>query len=226
MTEGATLEQISKTHDWDRGNELWVCKKCKLTPIGAHIWGDAAWTATAKRCRGKRLITEGTISYLFGCHQFFFHPLWVLFAWRLEYKSWPKLWQIICIFLHDVGICGRQYISDDEAKPGHWMLGASIVYMLFLRLGCERIAWEAVLLIAGHCPGESGYAKSKLFIPDKRSYLVEPMWLKWVNYYIEDFGISNPVDWTERVKENLKRESPLGSHELYIELKNGKGVRK
>ena len=218
------LDQISKTHDWDRGNELWVCKKCKLTPIGAHVWGDAEWTATAKKCQGRKLMTEGTISYLFGCHQFFFHPLWVLFAWRLEYKSWPKLWQIICIFLHDVGICGRQYISDDEAKPGHWILGAVLAKQLFTRIGRCDLAEKAWFFIGGHCPSESCLNKSKLFLPDKRSYLVEPMWMKWVNYYIEDFEISNPVDWTERVRENLKRELPLGGHELYLSLKNGKEV--
>lgn len=171
-------------------------------------------------------MTEGTISYLFGCHQFFFYPLWVLFAWRLEYKSWPKLWQIICIFLHDVGICGRQYISDDEAKLGHWMLGGFLAHELFLKLGLPRIAETSWLFIGGHAPNESGMPKSKMFIPDKRSYLVEPMWMKWVNYYVEDFGISNLVDWTERVKENLKREHPLGSHEMYLNLKNGEGVRK
>ena len=56
-------------------------------------------------------LSEGTKSYLIGSHQFLLHPIWVLLAWRLEYKSWPKWWEIICIFLHDIGICGRQYLS-------------------------------------------------------------------------------------------------------------------
>ena len=166
-------------------------------------------------------MNEGTKSYLFGCHQFFFHPLWVLFAWRLEYKSWPKLWQIICILLHDVGIIGRQYIAVDESKLGHWMLGANIAQRLFLRLDMPKIAWKSWVLIAGHCPNESSLPKSKLFISDKRAYLIEPMWMKWLNYYLEDFRISNPIDWTERVRANLKCREPLGSHELYLRLKNG-----
>ena len=45
-----TLDQVSATHDWDRGNELWVCKRCKLTPISAHIWGDDHWTADPISC--------------------------------------------------------------------------------------------------------------------------------------------------------------------------------
>jgi len=161
-------------------------------------------------------MTEGTKSYLIGCHQFFFHPLWVLIAWRLEYKSWPKWWEIICIFLHDIGICGRQYLSDDEAKKGHWKLGANLTYGIVLRYFRNTKAISAYLLCAGHCPEESGFPESKLFRPDKRSYLVAPMWWLWWNYWTEKFKVTKPREWKKAVAENLKREKPLGNHQLYI----------
>lgn len=135
-------------------------------------------------------MTEGTKSYLIGSHQFFLHPLWVLLAWRLEYKSYPKWWEIICIFLHDVGVCGRQYISDEKAKKGHWGTGANLSFRLICRLSQKRkayLGYRAYKLIAGHCPIESGYCQSRLYRADKRSWLVAPLWsMKW-NERIEKF---------------------------------------
>ena len=46
-----TLEEISETHDWSRGNELWTCRNCRCSPISAHIWGDDEWTASAMTCK-------------------------------------------------------------------------------------------------------------------------------------------------------------------------------
>ena len=176
-------------------------------------------------------MTEGTKSYLIGCHQFLLHPLCILLAWRLEYKKWPKWWEIICIFLHDVGICGRQYLSDDEVKIGHWKKGAKIAWMVLNRI--DRIlpkhkrdfnitATKAFELCAGHCPEESGFNESKLARADKRSWLVAPMWWLWWNQYVEGFKLTNPIIWKKLVRENLKREKPIGSHQLYIQNKNGR----
>lgn len=178
-------------------------------------------------------MTEGTKSYLIGCHQFLLHPLWVLMAWRLEYKSWPKWWEIICIFLHDIGICGRQYLSDDKAKIGHWEAGAwrsvKAVYILREKVfqgrwGTYRVKFlKAYDLCAGHCPKESGRPESKLFRSDKRSWLVAPVWWLWWNYWVEwsgrGIGVTKPPVWKKLVSENLKREKPIGSHELYIKYR-------
>ena len=165
-------------------------------------------------------MTEGTKSYLIGCHQFLLHPLWVLMAWRLEYKAWPKWWQLICILFHDIGICGRQYMSDDTAKKGHWELGANIsgdlVDALSNRSSYYPNGHIAYLFCAGHAPKESGYRQSALFIPDKRSFLVAPMWWKWWNYWVEGFKTTNPIEWTKLVEENLKKDEPMASHELYL----------
>jgi len=175
-------------------------------------------------------MTEGTKSYLIGCHQFLLHPLWVLLAWRLEYKCWPKCWEILGIFLHDIGICGRQYLSDDKGKIGHWRKGAfltsSIVYRLvYGKLYPRAIKWlllptKAFDFCAGHCPEESGFPESKLSRADKRSWLVAPICWLWWNYWIEwnnkGIGVTPPPKWRKLVKENLKRERPMGNHQLYM----------
>ena len=156
-------------------------------------------------------MTEGTKSYLIGCHQFLLHPVFVIMAWRLEYKSWPKLWQIVCIFLHDIGICGRQYLSDDTAKNGHWGRGARLTYIW--------LGIKAYSFCAGHTQ-ESKCPESALARADKRSWVVAPMWWLWWNYWVEwsgkGIGVTPPPLWKKLVAENLKRERPLDSHELYI----------
>jgi len=178
-------------------------------------------------------MTEGTRSYLIGCHQFLLHPLWVLLAWRFEYKSWPKWWELICIFLHDIGICGRQYLSDDKAKKGHWMLGAWWTYLIVWKLSRNPyLGHSAAWTCAGHCPEESSILphlpvqESKLSIADKRSWLVAPVYWMWWNYFV-DLRRKNteitPPKWKKLVAKNLKRERPLGSHELYLREAEGKG---
>jgi len=170
-------------------------------------------------------MNEGTKSYLIGCHQFLLHPLWVLLAWKLEYKSWPKWWQVICIFLHDIGICGRQYLSDDKAKRGHWEAGALLSWRIFARLDRlqkrkDCLSGQAYKICAGHCPEESGFSVSKLSRADKRSWLVAPIWWLWCNYWVEwhgkGIGVTPPLLWRELVAENLKRSAPIDSHELYM----------
>jgi len=175
----------------------------------------------------KSALKEGTRSYLIGSHQFLLHPLWVLFAWRLEYKGWPKWWEIICIFLHDVGVCGRQYLSDDGAKKGHWMLGAWWSYLIVWKLSRNPYLGQvAAWTCAGHCPGESSLPhlpvhESKLFRADKRSWLIAPMWWLWSNYWIEDFSITTPRTWRRLVEENLREPKMKSSHALFLSVKNG-----
>jgi len=166
---------------------------------------------------------EGTKSVLFGCHNPILHGIFVLMAWKLEYKAWPKWWEIICIFLHDIGVWGRQYLSDDDAKIGHWETGAHFAVWLF-NFGPLRFAnlgGAPFLFIAGHAPEESGYPKSKLWKPDKRVWLVAPLWLLWWNYWVEwsnnSIGVTKPPLWRKLVVENLKSIEPIGNHELYIQ---------
>ena len=150
---------------------------------------------------------EGLISYLFGCHQFFLHPFFVLIAWRQRFGFWPKPWEAVCIFLHDIGIVGKNYLSDHKA--GHWKLGARLARRLFGMKG-----WD---LCAGHTT-ESGRPLSKLFWADKGSRLLEPELLQWCHYFVERFGVhqaAKPKQWKAAVRRNLERDDPLGSHDLF-----------
>jgi hypothetical protein len=129
-------------------------------------------------------------------------------AWRKIFGSYPKLWELFCIFLHDIGICGRQYLSVKGAKNGHWLAGAKIAGYLFGQKG----AW----LCAGHT-SESNFPQSKLFLADKYSWLVAPEWWLWSNFYLEKFegSISNPVEWKKIIADNLKKNHHFSSHDLY-----------
>jgi hypothetical protein len=157
-------------------------------------------------------MTQGTKSVLFGCHQFLIHPLLVLIAWVKYYRSVPALWQIVCIFLHDVGHIGKQYLDDPIAKAGHWRLGAKIAGKLFGRKGFEFVAGHVTRSI---CP------RSMLYYPDKLSWLISPnVWLN-LNSLIEDFGTeaSKAENWKRIVAQNVENGFAKGSHELYLEHK-------
>jgi len=159
-------------------------------------------------------MTEGTISYLIGCHSFLIHPLCVLVAWHKEYRRWPKFWELVCIFLHDIGHIGKQYLSDPKQKAGHWILGARIAGKLF--------GLKGFLMVAGHSKG-TGYPRSALYVPDKRSWLEAPYWWLWLNYRAERFGpgITDPKEWKRVVAENARNGYAKGSHQLYLENKIG-----
>lgn len=157
---------------------------------------------------------EGTISILIGCHNFIMHPLCVLIAWHKEYRSWPKFWELVCIFIHDIGHWGLDYLSDPEQKKRHWILGACWAQKLF--------GIKGYLFVAGHVT-HSPFPKSKLYIPDKRSWLEAPNWWLRTNSWFEDFGnwySEDPGQWKKIVKENLDNGCPKGSHELYLERKH------
>ena len=155
-------------------------------------------------------MTEGTKSYLFGCHHFFIHPLLVFIAWRKEYRSWPKFWELGCIFLHDIGHLGKQYLSDPDQKAEHWRLGAKIALRLF--------GFKGYALVAGHAKHPT-IPSSKMFIPEKRSWLEAPDWWLWLNYWAEDFksDAAKPKVWKKMVAENLQAGCPKDSHEMYLE---------
>jgi hypothetical protein len=155
-------------------------------------------------------MSEGTISYLIGCHSFIIHPLCVLIAWYKEYRAWPKFWQLVCIFIHNIGHIGKEYLSDPRQKADHWKLGAKIAFKCFGPKG--------FYFVAGHSKG-SGFPRSKLFLPDKKSWLYAPSWWLWSNHWFENFNSSAsiPHNWKRLVAENVANGCPKGSHEMYLE---------
>ncbi len=118
---------------------------------------------------------QGTVSVLVGCHSPV-HSLVVLVAWLKLYRSWPAPWQIVCIFLHDIGHWGKDYLDDYELKKRHAQLGAKVCGKLFGRKGFD--------LVAGHNP-YAGQLKSSLHDPDKYSWVIAPLWWMATNCFFE-----------------------------------------
>lgn len=56
----------------------------------------------------------GTKSLLFGVHQIFLHPLFVLWGWKKLY-GWPNWRELVCIIIHDWGYWG---CADMDGKEG------------------------------------------------------------------------------------------------------------
>jgi len=156
---------------------------------------------------------QGTISVLAGCHSVI-HSLLVMVAWVRLYHSFPRPWQLGCIFLHDIGHLGKNYLDDVDAKNEHWRLGARIAGVLFGKKG-----WD---LCAGH-DAHSGAPESLLYKPDKYSWYIAPRWWLLSNCMVEPkiamgYSPREAVDrFKGRVKENIESGAYRPTHDLYLE---------
>lgn len=157
---------------------------------------------------------QGTISVLLGCHSPG-HSACVAIAWRRLYGKWPAPWQWACIFVHDLGHWGKDYLDDYAAKKSHWQLGARIAGKLFGLKGYE--------LVAGHC-GYNGGPRSLLYEPDKYSWLIAPYWLLWLNTIFEP-KLQRPGhtrrqsvrDFVAAMRINWKNGLVKQGHDIYLE---------
>jgi len=158
-------------------------------------------------------MTEGTKSYLFGCHQFFMHPLMVIIAWIKLFNSFPMFWELVCIFLHDIGHIGKNYLSDYEQKKKYWELGANIADKLFGKKGYYLIALHTKQ------SGIGKNAQSTLLYADKYSWVIAPVWWLRLNDKVEAFGKQRSLEtWRKMVKENWDKGCPQGNHEIYLDI--------
>ena len=115
----------------------------------------------------------GTKSLLFGVHQFVLHPLVVLLAWLVYYKSVPKFYQLCAIVTHDWGYW-KQHNMDGEEGNNHPERAAKM-WRHFGKFG-ENVAGE----IRGHSgsfASEYGFPQSKLFKADKLCVVFIPCYL-------------------------------------------------
>jgi hypothetical protein len=154
-------------------------------------------------------MTEGTKSILFGSHSII-HSLFVLVAWYKLYKRWPEVWQIICIFIHDIGYFGMDHISNKSNK-GHSILGA--------RIGKKLFGQKAFDFIAGHSrkdAEELNLSLSKLEAPDDYSWIITPMWV--LKMSADNTGISTET-WVNAVKQNWLRSERIGGTDLLNKLR-------
>lgn len=129
----------------------------------------------------------GTKSILFGCHQFLWHPLTVLLAYRKLFRTWPDFYGCLCIFFHDWGYWGCGDIDGNEGKL-HPLLGAQIVGKLvywfdrwkkidrfpaMLHAGFQA---ERCLLHSGSTARDNNMKPSDICWADKYCVCLEPDW--------------------------------------------------
>lgn len=116
----------------------------------------------------------GTKSVLFGVHQFIIHPIFVLRAWRIIYRSWPTLAEFCAVVCHDAGYWGMPNMDGPEGeqhpeKAASWWRG---------RFG--SFGNEVAAIIIGHSrfhAAKNGVPLSRLFRPDKLATALYPRWL-------------------------------------------------
>lgn len=156
---------------------------------------------------------QGTVSVFFGVHSPI-HSTLVLFAWVRLYHNLPLPWQLICIYLHDIGHIGKNYLDNPEEKAEHWELGAEIAGKLFGQKGFD--------FCAGHCHN-SGIPASQLLKPDKYSWYIAPrLWLL-SNVLVEPKvgkGSRNAwesvLNFKQSVKINIESGEYGSTHALYL----------
>ena len=156
---------------------------------------------------------QGTLSVLFGCHSIV-HSLLIVLAWKKVYGKWPRLWEIHCIFLHDVGHWGLDYLDNPDAKKEHWCKGAAIAYKNYGREG-----WG---LVAGHTT-YSGAPFSKLRLPDKYSWTIAPIWWLISNQIFEPklqrpntTKYESAIQWKQKVQAYLDKGLKTPLHDIYL----------
>ena len=162
---------------------------------------------------------QGTISWLIGCHSIG-HSILVLRAWRKIYGRWPKAWQVTCIFLHDIGHIGLQYLDSFDEKQKHWELGACIARCLFGQKGYD--------FLSGHC-SHSGHTVSELYRADKHSWYIAPTWwLLWNNIVEPKLTINcnGNMDAVRKFQAAVRRSIETGeytsTHEMYLNRAAGR----
>jgi len=162
---------------------------------------------------------QGTISWFIGCHSPI-HSILVVISWRKLYGSWPKFWQLVCIFLHDIGHIGLDYLDNYEEKKVHFLLGALIAKHLYGEKGYD--------LLSGHC-SHSGYPLSQLYKADKYSWYIAPTWFLYWNNIVEpklavncDSNMDAIRKFRSVVKSSIESGSYTSTHKFYLDRVNEK----
>lgn len=132
------------------------------------------------------MISVGTKSLLFGVHAFWYHPIAVTLAWRKCYNRWPRWYEWIAIFSHDLAYWGKGNMDGPEGRKhpeGGAKIAEWIVYRIAKVLGygewSAQLAHEVKelsLYHSTHYATLAGRSVSKLYLPDKVSILYDPCW--------------------------------------------------
>lgn len=154
-------------------------------------------------------LNVGTKSLLVGAHQFFLHPIFVLWGWVKIY-GWPKEFPIyVAILLHDIGYWGKTSM-DGEGGKTHPELGAKLVSKLFDKWvydtdpGCygrfRVLRWRNfTLLHSRHYSKLWNVPHSDLCVADKMAFCMTPFWLYKLHMKL------NPEEMHEYLTNSYKR---------------------
>lgn len=111
---------------------------------------------------------RGTLSLLFGVHQFLWHPFTVLCAWIALYHSFPSWKELVCIVIHDWGYAGKPNMDGPEGES-HPEFAATLAARF---LGKEY--GELCLDHSRHYARKTGRDPSRLCWADKYSIRFDP----------------------------------------------------
>ena len=143
------------------------------------------------------------------------HSLVVIKAWKQLYGHWPNLWEVSCILIHDIGHWGKDYLNDYEAKQRHSELGAKVAGFLFGQKGYD--------LIIGH-NAYNGQPRSKLYEPDKYSWVIAPVWWMITNTFFEPKLIrknstrkESALMFKNAMRLNMDNGWVKRGHDIYLE---------
>mgnify|MGYP001558965759 CR=1 FL=1 len=158
------------------------------------------------------MIKQGTISVILGAHSPI-HSLLVLLSWKRLYGKWPKFWQVVCIFLHDIGHWGKDYLDSYDQKFVHFIAGARLAFQLFGEKGCA--------FVLGHI--SQAYVRSELYKPDKYSWVLAPRWWLYWNTIVEPklaMGYSRREAvrrFREQVRKSIESGEYRSTHSMFLE---------
>jgi hypothetical protein len=157
---------------------------------------------------------QGTWSVLFGCHSQI-HSLMVYIAWIKLYHRLPNFMETVCIILHDIGHLEKNYLDNYDEKKRHAELGARIAGFLFGGKGYD--------LIIGH-NAYTEKERSRLYEPDKYSWLIAPVWWMITNTWFEpklqrrgSTRKESAIMFKEGMKENWNTGLKKQGHDIYLE---------
>lgn len=113
----------------------------------------------------------GTRSLLFGVHQLVLHPFFVLIAWLILYRSFPRPHELCAIITHDWGYWGLPNMDGKEGKT-HPKRMADWWRQHFEEFG-DRVA-TIIIGHSGHYANLNGVGLTKLYAPDKLAISLYP----------------------------------------------------
>lgn len=163
-------------------------------------------------------LRQGSISVLLGCHSPV-HSVMVIVAWRKLYRHFPNCWETVCIFLHDIGYWGKDYLDDSKEQQHHDELGARIAGRLFGKKGYD--------FVYGHDVYDADN-RGRLYLPDKYSFVIAPIWWLITNAFFEPKIVRRGCTRRESARmfqatmaENMRSGFKEHGYDIYLRQQKG-----